>query len=43
MRVLRCKDLDTRRVKSAFAKVLAALQAGDFRSADVKKPSPPPY
>lgn len=43
MRVLLYKDLDTRRVKPAFAKVLVALQAGDFRSADVKKLSPTPY
>ncbi|MES2944425.1 MAG: AAA family ATPase [Pseudomonadota bacterium] len=43
MRTLLYKDLNTRRVKPAFAKVLAALQAGDFRSCDVKKLSPTPY
>lgn len=43
MRVLLYKDLKTRRVKAAFAKVLAYLEADDFRSADVKKLSPTPY
>ena len=37
MRLLLYKDLDTRRVKPAFTKVCAAIEAGDFRSADVKK------
>ncbi len=37
MRLLLYKDLDLRRVKPAFAKVRAAIEAGDFRSADVKK------
>ena len=37
MRLLQYKDLDLRRVKPAFAKVRAAIEAGDFRSADVKK------
>ena len=36
MRLLLYKDLDIRRVKAAFAKVRAAIEAGDFRSADVK-------
>ena len=37
MRLLRYKDLDLRRVKPAFAKVRAAIEAGDFKSPDVKK------
>ena len=37
MRLLQYKDLDLRRVKPAFAKVRAAIEAGDFKSADVKK------
>ena len=37
MRFLQYKDLDIRRVKPAFAKVRAAIEAGDFKSADVKK------
>jgi hypothetical protein len=43
MRLLLYKDLDTRRVKAAFAKLRAAIEAGDFRSADVKKLAPTPY
>jgi hypothetical protein len=43
MRVLLYKDLNTRRVKATFAKVRAAIEADDFRSADVKKLSPTPY
>ena len=43
MRVLLYKDLKTRRVKAAFAKVRAAIEADDFRSADVKKLAPTPY
>ena len=43
MRLLLYKDLDTRRVKTAFAKVRAAIEAGDFRSADVKKMAPTGY
>ena len=43
MRLLLYKDLDTRRVKPAFAKVRAAIEAGDFRSADVKKMAPTGY
>ncbi|HOE41916.1 MAG TPA: AAA family ATPase [Rhodoferax sp.] len=43
MRVLLYKDLNTRRVKAAFAKVRAALEADDFRSADVKKLAPTHY
>ena len=43
MRLLLYKDLDTRRVKPAFAKLRAAIEAGDFRGADVKKLSPTPY
>lgn len=37
MRLLQYKDLDLRRVKPAFAKVRAAIEAGDFKSPDVKK------
>jgi hypothetical protein len=37
MRLLQYKDLDLRRVKSAFTKVRAAIEAGDFKSPDVKK------
>lgn len=37
MRLLQYKDLDLSRVKSAFAKVRAAIEADDFKSADVKK------
>lgn len=43
MRLLLYKDLNTRRVKAAFAKVRAAIEADDFRSADVKKLAPTPY
>jgi hypothetical protein len=43
VRLLLYKDLDTRRVKPAFAKVRAAIEAGDFRSADVKKLAPTGY
>ena len=43
MRVLLYKDLDTRGVKPAFIKLRAAIEAGDFRSADVKKLSPTAY
>ena len=37
MRLLHYKDLDFRRLKPAFDKVRAAIEADDFRSADVKK------
>ena len=37
MRLLQYKDLDLRHVKPAFAKVRKAIEAGDFRSPDVKK------
>ncbi|MEO9102490.1 MAG: AAA family ATPase [Burkholderiaceae bacterium] len=37
MRFLTYQDLDLRRVKQPFAKVRAAIEAGDFKSADVKK------
>lgn len=43
MRLLQYKDLDLRRVKAAFDKVRAAIEAGDFRSADVKKLHAGPY
>ena len=43
MRVLLYKDLNTRRVKAAFAKVRAAIEADDFRSADIKKLAPSSY
>ena len=37
MRFFQYKDLDLRRVKPAFKKVRAAIEAGDFKSPDVKK------
>ena len=37
MRLLQYKDLNLRRVRPAFDKLRAAIEAGDFRSADVKK------
>ena len=37
MRLLQYKDLDLKRVKPAFAKVRAAIEANDFKSPDVKK------
>ena len=37
MRLLLYKDLDLRRVKTSFAKVRQAIEAGDFKSPDVKK------
>ena len=43
MRVLLYKDLNIRRVKAAFAKVVALIEADDFRSADVKKLAPTRY
>jgi len=43
MRLLRYKDLNLRRVRPAFEKVKAAIEAGDFRSADVKKLHHGPY
>ena len=43
MRLLLYKDLDTRRVRTAFTKLRGAIEAGDFRSADVKKLVPTPY
>ena len=43
MRLLLYKDLDTRRVKAAFTKLKVAIEAGDFRSADVKKLTPTAY
>ena len=43
MRLLQYKDLDLRRVKPAFDKVKAAIEADDFRSADVKKLNAGPY
>jgi hypothetical protein len=43
MRLLQYKDLDLRRVRPAFDKVCAAIEAGDFRSADVKKLYAEPY
>jgi hypothetical protein len=43
MRLLLYKDLDTRRVNAAFAKVRNAIETGDFRSADIKKLAPTPY
>ncbi|HQC94245.1 MAG TPA: AAA family ATPase [Aquabacterium sp.] len=43
MHLLLYKDLDLRRVKPAFDKVRAAIEADDFRSADVKKLNAGPY
>lgn len=43
MRLLQYKDLNLRRVKPAFDKVKAAIEAGDFRTADVKKLNAGPY
>ena len=43
MRFLQYKDLDLRRVRAAFDKVKAAIEADDFRSADVKKLNTGPY
>jgi hypothetical protein len=43
MRLLQYKDLNLRRVKPAFDKVKAAIEAGDFRSADVKKLNAGPH
>jgi hypothetical protein len=43
MRLLQYKDLDLRRVRAAFDKVRAAIEAGEFRSADVKKLHARPY
>ncbi len=43
MRVLLYKDLNIRRVKATFAKVRAAIEADDFRSADIKKLAPTAY
>ncbi len=43
MRLLQYKNLNLRRVKAAFDKVKAAIEAGDFRSADVKKLNAGPY
>lgn len=43
MRLLQYKDLNLRRVGAAFDKVKAAIEAGDFRSADVKKLHAGPY
>lgn len=43
MRLLLYKDLNLRRVKAAFDKVKASIEAGDFRSADVKKLNAGPY
>ncbi len=43
MRLLQYKDLNLRRVRAAFDKVKAAIEADDFRSADVKKLHTGPY
>jgi hypothetical protein len=37
MRFLQYKDLDLSRVKASFAKIRASIEAGDFKSPDVKK------
>ena len=43
MRLLQYRDLNLRRVKVAFDKVKRAIEADDFRSADVKKLHAGPY
>lgn len=43
MRLLLYKGLDLRRVKPAFDKIKAAIEADDLRSADVKKLNTGPY
>jgi len=43
MNVLQYNDLDIAKVRSAFDRTVAALQAGDFRAADVKKLKGTPY
>ena len=43
MRLLQYKNLNLSRVKAAFDKVKAAIEAGDLRSADVKKLHAGPY
>ena len=43
MRLLLYKGLDLGRVKPAFDKIRAAIEADDFRSADVKKLNAGPY
>jgi len=43
VRLLLYKDLDLRRVKPAFEKLRLAIEADDFRSADVKKLNAGPY
>jgi len=43
MRLLHYKDLNLRRVRAAFDKVKAAIEADDFCSADVKKLHAGPY
>ena len=43
MRLLLYKGLDLRRVKPAFDKVKTAIEADDFRTADVKKLNAGPY
>lgn len=43
MRLLQYEDLDLTRVRAAFDKVRAAIEADDFRSADVKKLHHGPY
>lgn len=43
MRVLTYQDLNLRRVRSGFEKFCKAIEAGDFRSAQIKKLTPMPY
>ena len=43
MRLLLHKDLDLRRVRGSFEKIRAAIEADDFRTADVKKLHAGPY
>ncbi len=43
MNILQYNDLDITKARVAFDRVVAALQAGDFRAADVKKLKGTPY
>ena len=43
MNILQYNDLDITKTPAAFDRVVAALQAGDFRAADVKKLKGTPY
>ncbi len=43
MNILQYNDLDFSKARAAFDRTVAALQAGDFRAADVKKLTGTPY